>query len=226
MNDNLKYYLAYTLIYGLILLVGEGSFRYLRVKPELSRNFSHLAGGLISLPYPWVFSSHWWVLLIAAQSTAVLFLTRKMNLFPSHHLKSSKSAGSYLFFASLYICFLTSFYMHNPLFFVLPVLVLSISDVMASVIGRNFGKRSLGLLNRISEESKTREGTLAFFSSTLIVVSIAYFYYLQANFLHAFAMATTISLTTAIAEASSRKGYDNFIIPIITLLIMMLEACF
>jgi len=224
MSVNLKFYIGYALVYGLILLVGEGSHRFLRVKPELSRNFSHLAAGLISLPYPWVFSSHWWVLAIAIQSSVILYLTRTLNLLPSHHVKGPKSAGSYLFFASIYICFLASSYMNNAFFFVLPMLILSISDVMAAVIGRNFGREVGGPLIRFFKENKTLAGTLAFFLSSLCIVSSAYYVYLQARFLHAFLVALVISVATAITEAKSTRGYDNFYIPIITLLFMYLET--
>ncbi|MEN8203489.1 MAG: phosphatidate cytidylyltransferase [Bacteroidota bacterium] len=224
MNVNLKFYIGYALVYGLILLVGEGSYRFLRVKPEWSRNFSHLAAGMISLPYPWIFTSHWWVLLLAVQSSVVLFLTRNLNLLPSHHLSGSNSAGSYLFFASLYICFLASSILNNAFFFVLPMLVLSIGDVMAAIIGREFGKKDREFFNRISKEDKTREGSIAFFLSTALVVSLAYFYYLQVSFYYALLMALVISVTTAFTEAVSTKGYDNFFIPLITLFIMYLEA--
>jgi len=85
MNYNLKYYILYAVLYGLILLIGEGLYRILKLKPEWSRNFSHLAVGIISLPYPWLFSSHWWVLLLAIQSSLILYLTRASGLIPSHH---------------------------------------------------------------------------------------------------------------------------------------------
>jgi len=224
MSVNLKFYIGYTLVYGLILLVGEGSYRFLRVKPELSRNFSHLAVGLISLPYPWIFSSHWWVLLIAVQSSVILYLTRTLNLLPSHHGSNSNSAGSYLFFASIYICFLAFSYMNNAFFFVLPMLILSVSDVMAAVIGRNIGRELHGPLIRFFKDNKTLAGTLAFFLSSLCIVCSAYYFYFQAHFLHAFLVALVISVATAITEAKSTKGYDNFFVPVISLLFMYLET--
>jgi len=224
MNVNLKFYIIYAIVYGLILLIGEGSYRFLRVKPEWSRNFSHLAAGLISLPYPWIFTSHWWVLLLAVQSSVFLLLTRNLNLLPSHHLSDSRSAGSFYFFASLYICFLASSLLNNPFFFVLPMLVLSVSDVMAAMVGRTLGKPSKGIFSRVLRENKTRAGTIAFFVSSMIIVSMAYIYYLQVSFFYALMMALVISLITSLTEAVSIKGYDNFFIPLIALLIMILEA--
>lgn len=224
MNVNLKFYIVYAIVYGLILLIGEGSYRFLRVKPEWSRNFSHLSAGLISLPYPWIFTSHWWVLLLAVQSSLVLLLSRNLNLLPSHHLSGSRSSGSYLFFASIYLCYLSSSFLNNPFYFVLPMLVLSVSDVMASLVGRGLGKPSQGILSRILKEKKTLEGTLAFFLSSLLIVCVAYMYYWQVDFFYALLMALAISIATTLAEAVSSKGYDNFFIPLTALLIMYLEA--
>jgi dolichol kinase len=224
MNVNLKFYIIYAVLYGLILLIGEGSYRILRVKPAWSRNFSHLSAGLVSLPYPWIFSSHWWVLLLAVQSSLVLLLTRNLNLLPSHHLSGSRSAGSYLFFASLYLCFLVSSLMHNPFFFLLPILVLSASDVFASVVGRTLGNPPKGKWGRILKDDKSLAGTLAFFFSSLITVTLAYSFYLQADFSYAFGMALVISLAAALVEAISSRGYDNFFIPAIILFIMLLEV--
>ena len=224
MNVNLKFYIIYAILYGLILLIGEGSYRILRVKPEWSRNFSHLSAGLVTLPYPWIFTSHWWVLLLAIQSSLVLYLTRNFNLLPSHHLSGSRSTGSYLFFTSIYLCFLASFLMKNPFFFVLPMLVLSVSDVLAAIVGRTMGNPPKGIWGRILKDNKSLAGTLAFFLSSLITVILSYTFYLQTSFSYALGMALVISLAAALAEGLGSRGYDNFFIPVIVLLIMFLEV--
>lgn len=226
MNVNLKFYIIYAGLYGLILLIGEGAYRFLHIKPVWSRNFSHLSAGLLSLPYPWIFSSHWWVLLLAIQSSLVLFLTRNFNLLPSHHLSGSRSTGSYFFFASLYLCYLGSSFLDNPFYFVLPMLVLSVSDVMAAIIGRNFGKPSKGILGKLSKETKTYAGSFAFFLTSLMIAGLAYTIYWQANLYEIIGMALLISLSTTLAEAVSTKGYDNFFIPLTALLIMYLYSIF
>ncbi len=220
MNYNFKYYILYAVLYGLILLIGEGLYRILKLKPEWSRNFSHLAVGIISLPYPWLFSSHWWVLLIAIQSSLILYITRARGFIPSHHMSAGKSMGSYLFFASLYLCFVVFSYLDKPQYFVFPILVLSVSDVSASIIGRYYGKKPTSSLKQFYAEGKTFAGTLAFFFSALAVLTLAFYYYMQTDMIHAIGLAFLISLATAITEAKSSKGYDNFFIPAIMLIIM------
>ncbi len=222
MNYNLKFYIIYAVLYGVILLIGEGLYRIFKLKPEWTRNFSHLTVGIISLPYPWIFSSHWWVLLMAVQSSLILYITRATGLIPSHHKTSGKSAGSYLFFASIYLCFLVSFLSKKPHFFIIPILVLSISDVSASIIGRYFGRKPVGPLERFFAKGKTHAGTLGFFFSALVVLTVAYYYYMQTGIIYAIGVALVISLAASIAEGISNNGFDNFSVPVIVLFIMYL----
>lgn len=220
MNQNFKYYILYAVLYGLVLLIGEGLYRILRLKPEWSRHFSHLAAGLLTLPYPWLFSSHWWVLLLAIQSSLILFITRTRGLIPSHHKTAGRSLGSYLFFVSVYLCYLVSYYLHRPHYFVFPILILSLSDVAAAIVGRHMGRKPAKFLKQLFAEGKTFAGSLAFFFSTFAIVTAAYYYYMQSELIHAMGLAFFISLATTITEAKSSRGSDNFFIPAITLIIM------
>ncbi len=229
MNENVKYYIFYTILYGIILLAGEVLHRYLRLNPARSRNFSHLVAGLASLPYPWLFSSHWWVLIITVQSSVVLYITRHYGFIPSHHKTAGKGLGSFLFFASIYICYTASSYAGNISFFVIPILVLSISDVTASIVGQKFGKgpmsmkRPTGIMRRFGAANKTYVGSLAFFISSMAIVFVVFHYYLGENFFHSIMMALVISLATTFSEAISPNGFDNLTVPLITLIIIWLS---
>ena len=222
MDHNVVFYIVYTLLYGIILLIGEGMYRYLKMNPAWSRNFSHLVAGLVSLPFPWFFNSHWWVLLITVQSSIILILTRKYGLIPSHHHVAGKSFGSFLFFLSIYFCFLAFFFTGNESFFVVPILILTISDVAAGSVGRTYGKQPYGFMKWFGTAHKTKAGTIAFFLSCLVVIFLVYHYYYQAHFLQSVGMAIGIALATSMAEALSPRGFDNFFIPFIALSIMYL----
>ncbi len=224
MNDNLKYYLIYSVLYGIILLAGEAIYRYLHVNPARSRNFSHLAAGLVSLPYPWLFSSHWWVLLIAVQSSLVLFLTRHYGLIRSHHQSAGKGVGSFLFFVSVYICFLATGLTGYDYLYVIPILVLTISDVSASIIGQKYGRNPMQLLKIFGAVNKTRAGSLAFFMSSFIVVFAAYSYFLESDLIRIILLSLFTSTVATLSEAISPNGYDNFLVPVSILIILRLDA--
>jgi dolichol kinase len=79
------------------------------------------------------------------------------------------------------------------------LLILSISDTMAALVGIPFGKHKF--------LEKSLEGSASFFIFTL---AILYFFFPQQ---HLFNMGIAVILT--LAEASPRKLDDNFLIPIL-----------
>lgn len=215
MNENFKYYLAYALAYGIILLLGEVIYRLLKRGPSWSRSFAHLSAGLITLAFPWLFSSHWWILALAIQSSLVLWTTRKLSLFPSHHRIAGKSAGSYLFFTSVYICFLASSYTGRKELFLVPMLVLSFSDVAAALVGRTYGKRSI-------YKSKTIVGSIAFFITALPVLFLSYYYFLHWSLAGSICMTLLLAMLATTIEAYSPHGTDNFSVPFTMLIFMQI----
>lgn len=222
MNVNFKYYLLYSIAYGVVLLLGEVIYRYLKRGPLVSRSFSHLAAGLITLPFPWLFTSHWWVLLLAIQSCLVLWSTRRIKLLPSHHLIAGKSLGSYLFFASVYLCFVASLLTKREELFVIPLLVLSFSDVAAALVGRTIGKRTIHKRPNLNNEHKTYAGSSAFFITALLVLILSFYYLLNWNLASAIPLALLLAFITTTVEAYSPYGTDNFFIPFTMLLIMQI----
>ncbi len=222
MNENFKYYLLYALAYGIILLLGEAIYRLLKGGPSWSRSFAHLAAGLITLPFPWLFTSHWWVLILALQSCLVLWITRRLKLLPSHHRIAGKSAGSYLFFVSIYLCFVASFYTGRKELFVVPILVLSFSDVAAALVGRSIGKIPIQKRKAPDGTNKTLAGSTAFFMTALVVLFLSFYYYMQWELAIAIPMTLLVALFSTTIEAYSPHGTDNFSIPFTVLIVMQI----
>ena len=206
--------------------MGEGLYRYFHIPEAKTRNISHLSAGLVSLPYPWLFTSHWWVLLLAVQSSVVLVLTRSAGWFPSHHKSTGKSWGSPLFFASLYLCYLAYTLTQDLLFFLLPVLILTFSDMLASLAGRNFGKTPPAPWNKWMANGKTIQGSAVFLGSALCI-SCGVFYLSGGWTLEAALFASAgIAVLTTFTEALTSGEFDNLSIPAITLITMFLYSMF
>ena len=165
-------------------------------------------------------------LALAIQSCLVLLVTRRLKLLPSHHLIAGRSAGSYLFFASVYLCFLVSSHTGLTELFVVPMLVLSFSDVAAALVGRRFGKRTIQKRNPTTNPSKTLAGSAAFFLTALIVLFISYYYYIGWGFAGSISMTILLALITTSIEAYSPHGSDNFSIPFTVLIIMHIGFLF
>ncbi len=213
-------------MYGIILLTGEGMYRYFHLPEGQTRNFSHLSAGLISLAYPWVFTSHWWVLLLAVQSSAILLLTRSAGWFPSHHKSAGKSWGSPLFFASLYLCFTAYILSRDVIYFLLPVLILTFSDMLASMVGRNFGNIPPVPWRKWMAHGKTLQGSAAFLGSALCIAVMMFNLKGGWNLATSLLAATGIALMTTLTEALFSRGFDNFFVPAITLITLFLYSYF
>ena len=226
MNQNLIYYLVYAILYGIILLMGEGMYRYFHFHEAQTRNFSHLSAGMVSIAYPWVFSSHWWVMLLAIQSSAVLLVTRSAGWFPSHHKSAGRSWGSPLFFMSLYMCYLAYALTGEKVYFLLPVLILTLSDMLASFTGRNIGKTPPPPWNKWLAGGKTLQGSAAFLGSALGIAWIVLYMTGVWNLMAVLIAGTGIALATTFAEGSASRGFDNFFIPATTLTVLFLCSHF
>jgi phytol kinase len=220
MNVNIKYYLLYTIAYGIVLLLGEAIYRLLKRGPSWSRSFAHLVAGLITLPFAWLFTSHWWVLALCLQSCLVLLLTQSLKWLPSHHRIAGKSAGSYLFFVSVYLCFIAFSYSGRKELFVVPMLVLTFSDVAAAQLGRSFGKRTIQKKNSVNGTGKTIVGSTAFFITALLILFFSYYYYMAWSLAGSISVTVLIALISTTVEAYSPHGTDNFFIPLIVLTFM------
>lgn len=76
------------------------------------------------------------------------------------------------------------------------VVVLAVGDAFASIVGMKYGKRKMG--------NRSAEGTLAFFLSTFLVLSL---------FIDLW-KALIVSLSSALVEALPIRLDDNFTVPL------------
>ncbi len=151
--------------------IDNGTIHY---RDELVRKLIHLFS--LSIPIIYFFISRGEAILILSILTAValvLDLTRHLSpsvgnvfykyfgfLLRKHELDSSKknlNGATYVFISAL-ICVI----LFPKVLFITAFTILIISDTMAALIGRKFGKHKF--------LSKSLEGTLAFFISASIVV--------------------------------------------------------
>ena len=91
----------------------------------------------------------------------------------------------------------------NPLIFQGAALILALSDGLAGLIGRRFGRRAYAITG-----PKTIEGSLAFFIITTFILSLFILDNPNINLLHFLAIIIAALLIT-LAEGISGKGWDN-----------------
>ena len=176
---------------------------------ELIRKAIHLSSSIIPIFYWFVADRHLTLQIVILLSLGFLtadFLRLKsgvvekvfMGIFGSalrQHEKKNLTGATYVFTGSVVAIFLFPRDVAVP-----ALLILSISDTLAALIGIPFGKHKF--------LKKSLEGSAAFFISTTILLTIFYPERLLINIL--------IAAVVTLAETYPMNLDDNFLIPILS----------
>ncbi len=214
--------IIYLIGIAILLIFNELNYRRMRVKGEITRKFAHFTATMATIPFPYIFDSHWHVLMLAVIFFLALILTQGGTLLKSIHDIKRKSMGSYLLPFAIYISFLISNLLDNKILFILPMLILAICDPMAAILGmsENIPNGKLNFFGIKSE--KTIIGTTAFFVTSFTISIIALYFNRAAFDLKTFYIAITLALATTLAELSSWRGSDNLSIPLFAIAVLLL----
>ena len=207
---------------SILLIFNELNYRRLKIKGEFTRKFAHFTSTLAVVPFPYIFTSHWYVLVLAIIFFVILLFTQKIKQLNSIHDIERKSIGSYLLPLSIYITFLISNLSDNKYIFILPMLILAISDPMASILGMNIVNYNGKIKIFGRKLAKTYLGSGAFFVSSFIISIIAFYFHFRVFDLKTFWLALIIAITSTLAELISWRGSDNLTIPLSVVMILML----
>jgi|TARA_R110000737_G_scaffold151521_1_gene180822 phytol kinase len=223
-----------------LFVLGDILYHYLKLKVEVTRKFVHVFTGLICFTFPLFITAHWSVLFLTISFGLILILSIRFNLLKSINAVDRKTVGSYLFPVSIYVMYLfyallgrgssdaTSVVWESArdlkgilsdkagMYYFLPLLVFSISDPLAAIVGQRwpYGKFSG------KKDSKTLVGSLAFFGSSLFV-TILFTVHQFSSLSYAILIALLISLATTIAEGVSQRGFDNLLVPLAAILVLV-----
>ena len=219
MNKQLLWLILFLFLLLLLILISEVLHKHFKWPAERSRKFMHVSGGLICLLFPTIFSSHWWVLVLAFIAFLILLVTYVKKMLPSVHETKRYSLGSVLFPIPVYACFLMAQMNNNDLFFYLPVSLLAISDTAAEIGGHTrWGYHGKQFFNG----QKTLAGS-AYFFITAIIVNAGWLYigyHLPID--KVLQVGLLISLLATLTELATLHGWDNLTVPAVTLLLLQL----
>jgi dolichol kinase len=202
--------------------VSEFLFHVVKVPVEVSRKFTHIGTGFLSLLFPIWLNSNFSVLLLCSSFCAILVVSKKYGFLKSINGIQRESHGSVSYAVIVFFCFLIWDMMkENPSdtiglgWFYVPVLVMALADPAAALVGSRWpvGKY------RIGKDHKSMAGSLAFFIVAFLV-SASLLGSQNESFLKHTLVIVLIAIFSTIAEAVSNKGFDNFTIPAAVLITM------
>jgi phytol kinase len=217
MSQQTIYAMIFLGIFLLLVLVAHALYKLGHVSTETSRKFLHVSGGFLALSSPLFFTSHWWVLVLCSMAFLLLLFTYLKHWLPSIHKTRRKSIGSVIYPIPIYLCFLIASQKNNTLLFYLPVSLLTVSDTIAELGGRRWGKASGTLMY----SQKTVAGSLSFAISALLI-SIGWQMTANLSYLQIAIISVAITLVTTLTEMVSTRGLDNITVPLSTLACLLL----
>lgn len=197
-----------------ILMGGLALYQRRRtLSAELSRKLFHVGGGLTTLSFPWIFPGAWPVLLLALITILALLALKYIralqgNLGVVLYRVERTSLGELYF--PLSVCLLFVFTATHALLFLIPVLILTLADPAAAVIGERYGRLRYTLV----KGNKSVEGSATFLLVAFACVLVPLLVLAHTALGQAVLIATLVGLQATLVEAVAWEGLDNLFIPL------------
>jgi len=207
---------------SLLLVITEMIYRKLRLRVELTRKFAHTTATLSTLSFPYLFGSHWYIFALVVFFCAVLYFSKRQTRLKSIHDVRRSSAGSYLLPVGIYVTYVLANSAGNDFMFILPILVLAISDPFAGLMGM-YGRKSNYKITIFGKKlDKTRDGTLGFLISCFVISVVALSLYRMDLNVEIIGLAAGIAVFSSFVELVSGKGSDNVSVPVSVLIMLII----
>jgi phytol kinase len=183
-----------------------------QLSPEGARKAFHVAMGMMTLSFPWLFPEPAPVVLLACLCCAWFEAVRRMaplqnRCGPVLSAVARPGRGEVHFAVGTALTFVLAG--GYALAFCLPMAILALADSAAALVGRRYGGRP----GTLRLGGKSLAGSSAFFAVALALslIGLALDGWAAAP---AVAMSLTLAATTTLLEAIARRGADNLLIPV------------
>ncbi len=181
--------------------------------PELVRKLLHVMMGLVTLSFPWLFAEPWPVVVLAVTTIAGLLILKNRRALRQQwgdvlHGVSRSSFGEIYFPASVALLFVLSG--GDALLFCIPILILTLADALAALIGVRYGQMQY----KTSEGHKSLEGSVVFFTIAFLSVHVPLLLFSDVGRTESLLIGLIMGLLVMLFEAIAWRGLDNLFIPL------------
>ena len=194
---------------SLILLSAGGVKRFAKSDSEIVRKIVHIGTGNVIL-------LAWWLNIpanvgIAASILASIFtlLSYKFPLLPGINSVGRKSLGTFFYAISIGVLVACFWYLKQPYYAALGILIMAWGDGLAALIGRRFGKHKYNVLGG----QKSLEGSLTM-TVVSFIISILILQSVQGNTWETLIISAIVAVFATGLEAISLLGIDNLTVPL------------
>jgi len=217
---------AILLVLGLLaasMAVLSAAARKHGLAPELVRKLLHVEMALVTLLFPWLFTSAWPVIVLACAAVLWFRLLQASEWLEKrfgYALRAGRrdSQGEIWFACGVCLAYLWS--AAEPLAYCIAILVLAFADTAAALVGQRFGQaRQLP-----GGARKSALGSLAFFVTALLIAAAALIAGAGLRPGESLVSAALLAAVTTGVEASLGDGLDNLFVPLAALVALEFAA--
>ncbi|MET3924247.1 hypothetical protein [Devosia sp. 2618] len=178
---------------------------------EVNRKLVHVATGCLALTFPLLFSNPLPVLILLAIAILFMFVIRSGllgGLGSALHGVERQSYGEIYLALAIAVTFIRA--EEHPMLYVLPILVITLSDTAAALVGTVYGRRRFP----VEGGAKSIEGVVVFFIVTWLASLIVLVLMTSAAPLNLVLISMLIAAFCALVEVDSWRGLDNLFVPV------------
>ena len=194
---------------GFIVLLAESLHRYTATDPEKVRKVVHIGTGNVIL-FAWWFNLPAWLGITASiLASAVALISYKFPILPGINSVGRQSFGTFFYALSIGILVGWFWYLHQPQYAAIGILVMTWGDGLAALIGQRFGKHPY----MVWDSKKSWEGSIAMAVVSYVITSLILFG-VEGNIWQTWVVSLAVALAATGLESFSKLGIDNFTVPI------------
>jgi phytol kinase len=215
MSDPIALGIAFLYV-AIILALGEGLRRGLKLSVEFTRKFVHVGVGMIAFPIVVLFQSWQFAVIPPLVFIVVNYISYRRQIFSGMETGEKGQLGTVYFPISFSI--LIPLLWSQPALLVASLMPMTWGDAFAAILGKRFGAHKFVVFNR----TRSVEGSLAMFAFSFTATFLALAALSVAQPLAAsLALAFAAALVATIVEAFSPWGIDNLTVPLVSAVVLV-----
>jgi phytol kinase len=194
---------------SLVMLTAWGVSRFAQADSEIVRKIVHIGTGNVILLAWWLHIPAIAGITASILASAVTLLSYSFPILPGINSVGRLSFGTFFYSMSIGVLVAWFWYLQQPHYAALGILIMSWGDGLAALVGQRFGKHKYYLFGgQKSWEGSLTMAIVSFLICSLILMSV------QGNSWQVWAISVVVALAATGLETISFVGIDNLTVPL------------
>jgi phytol kinase len=197
-----------------VIAVGEGTRRFFRLPPDVTRKVVHVGVAFWALPTALYFRSPWWAAATPLTFIVLNTISYRLRLMEVIEEEGRGTPGTIYFPISFAALILVLWPIGGRAASVAGLFAMGFGDAAASIVGRRFGRHRY----TAAGHAKSWEGTAVMFAVSWVAILLGTYPLLWRTL---WIPSLGAAGAAALAEAPAGRGLDNFTVPVTGALVFL-----